>query len=160
MWGWVCVCVTRDNEHHHISEKRSSIADLEVDHTTSARTVYRLVDRESKFQQAKYPIYVQRILPLDEVFKLFYGNDPVLAMTNISTLKGFFVMLLFFILSCAITAIPWYIMGQYDSYQDECSVETTGFQRAFIFSSQVIMTIGFGTKDIFFGEIMSLPMSE
>lgn len=132
----------RDNEHHHTSEKRQSVSEHEADLTTNARSVYRLVDRESKFQQAKYPIYVQRILPLEEVFKLFYAKDPVLAMTNISTLKGFLVMLLFFIFSCALTAIPWYLMGQNEYYREDCSVETTGFQRAFIFSSQVIMTIG------------------
>lgn len=142
----------RDSDHL-VSEKRASMLDAEdTDLATCTRTVYRLVDRENKFQQAKYPISVQRILPLEEVFNLFYAKDPVLALTNLSTPKGFFVMLMFFVLSCAITAVPWYIMGQYESYREECSVETTGFQRAFIFSSQVIMTIGFGTKDIFFGK--------
>jgi hypothetical protein len=141
----------RDNDHN-AQEKRASITEQEVDPTINTRAVHRMVDRASKFQQAKYPLSVQRILPLEEVFKLFYAKDPVLALTNLSTGKGFFVMLIFFVLSCAITALPWYAMGQYKSYQEECSVETTGYQRAFIFSSQIIMTIGFGTKDIFFGE--------
>ena len=146
-----CTALFRDNDHQ-VPDKRASMSGSEdVDLSANARTVYRLVDRASNFQQAKYPISVQRILPLEDVFKLFYAKDPVLALTNLSTGKGFFVMLVFFILSCAVTALPWYAMGQNKSYQEDCSVETTGFQRAFIFSSQVIMTIGFGTKDIFFG---------
>lgn len=125
--------------------------DVDISPHASTRTVYRLVDRASKFQQAKYPISVRRILPLDEVLKLFYGKDPVLALTNLSTGKGFFVMLIFFVVSCAVTAVPWYAMGRSKSYQEDCAIETTNFQKAFIFSSQIIMTIGFGTKDIFFG---------
>ena len=141
----------RDNDMLAQQEKRPSISET-GGQATSSRKVYRLVDRESKFRQAKYPIFVRRVLPIDEVFKLFYANDPVLALTNLSTFKGFIVMLLFFIVSCAITALPWYAMGRNEYYREDCSVETTGFQRAFIFSSQVIMTIGFGTKDIFFGK--------
>ena len=50
-----------------------------------------------------------------------------------------------------VSAIPWAIMGQIDSYVDDCNVETTTYDKAYIFSLEVVMTIGFGTKDIFFG---------
>lgn len=50
------------------------------------------------------------------------------------------------LLSVAISAIPWAIMGQIKSYEDECNVDTTTYDKAYIFSLEIIMTIGFGAK--------------
>lgn len=43
-------------------------------------------------------------------------------------------------------AIPWLLMGLSNYYFDECNVNTNSFSRAYVFSIEIMMTIGFGAK--------------
>jgi hypothetical protein len=41
-------------------------------------------------------------------------------------------------------ALPWLFLGLSDYYYDECHVDTNTFARAYVFSLEIMMTIGFG----------------
>lgn len=43
-------------------------------------------------------------------------------------------------------SIPWYIMGLSDYYYDHCDIDTNNFSKAYVFSLEIMMTIGFGAK--------------
>lgn len=43
-------------------------------------------------------------------------------------------------------SIPWYILGLSNHYYDRCNVDTTSFSKAYVFSLEIMMTIGFGAK--------------
>lgn len=41
-------------------------------------------------------------------------------------------------------AVPWLLLGRSDYYFNECYVDTNNFAKAYVFSLEIMMTIGFG----------------
>jgi hypothetical protein len=115
----------------------------------------RLVDRDGQFHQSHGKLSIRKKIKIKE-WRNLYGTDWFHSLVNSPTWRMILVLLSLYVLMILIFAFPYYWVGGYDN--DMCNMGVKNYHEAFNFSLETMATIGYSTKDIFFGDCIIVSM--
>ncbi len=107
----------------------------------------RIVDRDGYYKQSKGKVVIQRKIPRGDFIAL-YSRDWFHSLLDAPTSRIVLLLTINYLIVTVIFAIFYYVV----SIVYGCNMDIRNFHEAFVFSVETFATLGYGTKDIFFGD--------
>jgi hypothetical protein len=116
----------------------------------------RIIDRDGAFCQSKGRLNIRKIIKQRE-FTLLYADDLFHSLVDAPTSRTIGILLSCYILIICLYTIIYYFISEVFN----CNMDITNLVEAYFFSIETMATIGYGTRDIFFGDswIMAIVLS-
>ena len=122
------------------------IVDMESRHKT------RMLDRSRPFCQSSGVWNIKRRIGYSDWSSL-YSLDFFHTLVHLSTIKLLLITLITYVILIFLFALPYWLI---DINYPTCNMDTNTLFEAYFFSMESMSSIGYGTKDYFFGECYRL----
>jgi hypothetical protein len=109
----------------------------------------RIIDRDGTFYQSRGKVVIQRKINRSH-FICLYSQDWFHSLLDTPTYRIVVLLMVNYLIIAVIFACPYYVISHFY----DCHLDIKTFFQALIFSLETMSTVGYGTRDIFFGNCM------
>lgn len=116
----------------------------------TATTRHRLVDRDGDFHQSRGRLSIRKKIKRRD-WRALYSVDLFHSLVDLPTFRLLFILLGVYVFWIFFFSLVYLTLS---FAFPTCNLGLSTFQQAFYFSLETMATIGYGTRDIFFGDCM------
>lgn len=138
------------NQNRREFSSSSRTAEMNSSRSSHSHTTSRLVDRDGDFHQSRGRVAIRKKIKRND-WRALYAYDLFHSLVDAPTSRTILILLTIYICWIIIFSVIYYILS---SVAPQCNLGLQNYQEAFFFSLETMATIGYGTRDIFFGDCL------